>query len=254
MLWSFRKLGRNKFARQATKKAFGLIYRDGKIITIKRGPLAGLKWVCHSHHQFWMPLGMYEVETANWLKNQMDTSSVFFDIGANAGYFTLLGCRQIKAGQIISFEPVPLNAKTIKKQLEINNFENGVVEQIALSDKNETSLFSVANNNANSHLVEVDTPHTNGREKAQISVKTLTLDEYVNTRNIKPDLVKIDVEGAEAKVLCGANETISHFRPNCLVSTHSQNLYEECRDFFIKHNYRVSPLPGFDHELICFSS
>ena len=63
------------------------------------------------------------------------------------------------------------------------------------------------------------------------------INDFVNFYNVKPSLLKIDVEGAELSVLKGAKKLLSKCKPNILLSIHSDRMRDECSDFLKKINY-----------------
>lgn len=254
-LWNLRQLGEMKFLRKFVKFSFSFLFYNGRIIHIKRGPLKDLKWVCHKDAQFWMPLGLYENETSRWLKEQLSGGRTFIDIGANFGYFTLLGSRMVgNNGQVLAFEPVPINVKCIESHINVNHIANVVLEDMVISDSIGIVSFTVENNNANSHLTDVHISHAKSNSRRLIDIKSITLDSYLNEKNIHPDVIKIDVEGAEIKVLQGAYETLRNDKPVCIVSIHSKECYDGCMEILNKLDYKVKSLKGFDHELCCYPS
>lgn len=78
--------------------ATNLLYPDGKIVTIKRGPLSGCRWQRFRCHQAWMAMGLYEPHVAKLIGEILQLGDVFYDVGANAGYFTLVGARRVGGG------------------------------------------------------------------------------------------------------------------------------------------------------------
>ena len=90
--------------------------------------------------------------------------------------------------------------------------------------------------------------------KGHIALKSITLDNYLNKNNIHPNVIKIDVEGAETKVLQGAYQTLKKDKPVCIISIHSKECYNECMQILDKLEYKVNGLKGFDHELCCYPS
>jgi FkbM family methyltransferase len=251
-LWQFRKLGKLKLLSKFVKNCFRLYFRDDKVVKIKRGPLKGFFWVCSTQHQFWMPLGMYEKETSAWLKSQLREGMTFIDIGANAGYFTLLGSSCVS--KVIAFEPIPQNISQIQKHLLANNINNVVLENMAISDTTGQVSFVIEENNANSHLSEIYIQHADTKPLQTININSVRLDDYVKCNLLTPNVIKIDVEGAEIKVLNGARETFIKYKPVCIISTHSKQLCDECISFFADNGYEVDRLKGFEHELLCFPS
>lgn len=176
---------------------------------------------------------------------------IFFDIGANAGYFTLLGSTLVgPGGQVVSFEPIPSNVDTIQRHLQINKISHAVVEPLALADKKGQTTFVWEENNANSHLQEIALAHAESRPKKCISVELETIDNYVSRTGVKPNVIKVDVEGAEEKVLRGATQTLSSIRPCWIISTHSANLKRCCESILLEKGYTLSELTGFEHEIL----
>lgn len=103
-MWKLRYLGKIDFLRKFVKVIAKKIFYNGRVITIPFGPLSWFKWVCNEDHQFWMPLGFYEKETTEWLINTISNDDIFFDVGSNSGYFSLLGSKCVgKLGKVISF-------------------------------------------------------------------------------------------------------------------------------------------------------
>lgn len=97
--------------------ATNLMYPDGKIVTINKGPLSGCRWQRFQCHQAWMAMGSYEPHVAKLIGEILRPGDVFYDVGANAGYFTLLGASRVGGGRVVAFEPVPFNVQVIQRQL-----------------------------------------------------------------------------------------------------------------------------------------
>ena len=250
-MWKLRGLGKLKIIRLVVKFMMGLWFWHGRVHTIKRGPLKGYKWSCNKHHQFWMPLGVYEMETAGWIIDQCSEGSVFFDVGGNAGYFTLIGSKAVGDGQVIVFEPISANVQTIHEHIKHNGCKNICVEEMAVSDESGTIDFVVESNNANSHIAEVKISHAKTNPDQVIQVPMMRLDDYIAEKGLDPNVVKVDVEGAELKVLRGAEACLKRKQASWIISTHSQKLFDDCKRVMLEFGYKVEELEGFHHELIC---
>ncbi len=250
-LWNIRRLGRSKLAHRAATAMMQVVFPHDHVAKIWRGPLRGWRWYRHRDHQFWMPLGLYEEETCRWLQSNLGEGSVLFDIGANAGYFTLLGSKLVGAsGRVVAFEPVPINVDVLQRQVDHNGCANVTIESSAISNHVGSVLFDIEGRNANSHLTEIDLIHAQSAPTASVEVACTTLDTWVADNGIQPDVLKIDVEGAETLVLEGAVDTLAHARPRIVLSTHSVALRDECTSVLEAANYQVIRLPGFEHELL----
>ncbi len=251
-MWNLRFLGRNPILHRIVNAIAKRVFSNGRTITIPFGPLSKFKWVCNQDHQFWMPLGVYEKETALWLINTINFGDVFFDVGSNAGYFSLLGSKCVgETGKVISFEPIASNCNTIEGLLIANKVNNVVVETLAVSNDTGKCRFQIENNNANSHMESVELKHQVSNPKNTIEVGSITLDDYISSHGIVPDVIKVDVEGAEKLVLNGSTELLKNFDAAWIISTHSHDLYKACKFIMKKNGYEVESLFGFHHELIC---
>ena len=79
---------------------------DDRVMKVMQGPLRGMRWIAGaSTHGCW--LGSYELEKQRLIAERVSPGSVFFDVGANVGFYTLLGSSEVgAAGRVISFEPL----------------------------------------------------------------------------------------------------------------------------------------------------
>lgn len=252
IVWQFRRLGRVPALLKLSRWYFRLVYRPGRIVEIARGPLRGLRWKCASGEQYWMPMGVYETETARWLKSRLKSGSVFADVGANAGYFTLMAARSVgQNGLVYSFEPDSKLAATIREKLELNSLKNTTVVESAVADREASEVaFVIEKQAANSHLREVDLKHAVSHEAGCASVPLTTLDKYFARVGRMPDVIKIDVEGAELHVLRGMSSILATGQISLIVSTHSGELNACCRELLASSGYQVGALSGFDHEIV----
>lgn len=136
------------------------------------------------------------------------TNAVFFDVGSFDGYnsqhFSQL---YPEMEQAVLFEPLPTQEIFLKKKyIHDPRF---VIFPLALSDENGLSKFSI--NNTSSRLTN---------DGAGIDIKTIRLDDFCECYKFKPDLIKMDIEGAEMKALSGALDTIKYCKPNLAISVY----------------------------------
>ena len=122
--------------------------------------------------------------------------AVVVDVGANIGWYTLRAARRAK--KVYAFEPEPTNYELLQKAVRANGFSNVELEKLIVGDTDgETDLFLSIDAGRHS------TVRKSGRK---ITVKCTTLDSFLPTQTI--DVLKVDVEGAESRVLAGADEGI----------------------------------------------
>lgn len=158
--------------------------------------------------------GFFEPETVDFYQAVLSEGSVFLDIGAQVGQYTLLASGIVgKQGRVVGFEPDPQTFRLLTTNIQMNHLEhNTVVVQAAVSNKsgNENLHLSQTQNiGANSLL-----PPAHGLASGQsVPVACWRLDDYLSANQItKVDLIKIDVEGAELLVLNGAADLLG--KPN----------------------------------------
>ncbi len=134
------------------------------------------------------------------LRKKMDKDSIFLDIGANVGSYSVLLSDKTK--RIYAFEPLPLSNLRCRKNFAVNGIKESNVKNIALSNaEGEFGFTDFGGTSTVNHLSDSN--------DARIKVQTTTLDFWVkeNIKKAKLNLVmKIDVEGNEEKVILGANK------------------------------------------------
>src|SRR5581483_4005597 len=110
------------------------------VVPVLQGELIGKRWIVGSSvHGCW--LGSYEIQKQRCIASQLKPGSVFYDIGANAGFYSLLACSQVAPGRVYAFEPVPRNAEYIRRHLELNGVSNVQVLTLAISDEDGSAWF-----------------------------------------------------------------------------------------------------------------
>jgi FkbM family methyltransferase len=169
----------------------------GMAIPILRGPSKGQKWIVgSSNHGCW--LGTYELEKQAALERFIKPGMTVYDIGAQAGFYTLLFSRLVGlGGPVYAFEPFAENLRYLVAHIAMNRLSNVKVVQVALASRTGVAGFTVGRGKSQNALVRSD--------ESPLVVATMRLDELVEDHGFSPpDLMKLDVEGAEASVLDGA--------------------------------------------------
>jgi FkbM family methyltransferase len=142
------------------------------------------------------------------LQSLIAPGMVIADIGANAGFYALEMAHSVgPSGRIVAFEPDPFNFGLLERRARRAPFANVEPHQVALGDEaGPAVLYCSAYNRADNRLGQShDEPHVEA-----YAVQVRTLDEFVATNSVpKIDALKIDVQGAEARVLRGAARTIA---------------------------------------------
>jgi FkbM family methyltransferase len=158
----------------------------------------------------------YEPDVTRIVKKILEPGDVFIDVGANVGYFTVLGSALVGSeGKVYSFEPDPKNIARIKFHCENNRADN--VEIIArpasdsVADVNFWFNKSSSGGNALWNPGEYfGDPQFN--DGCSVMKSTTLSDEFASKGLKDVKLVKIDTEGAEHAILRGARDWLRHQR------------------------------------------
>lgn len=159
----------------------------------------------------------FEPAVRNLIATTLGPGKTFVDVGANIGYYSILGGRLVgESGRVLAIEPQQTVFSELVKNLNLNNLKNSTPLNIALSDQRATTNFYVPETGREA----LGSLRQNKRfdVSAVSSVEMFTLDEVLATHGIAHvDLLKIDVEGAELPVLKGAIQLLSSEKPPVIV-------------------------------------
>jgi FkbM family methyltransferase len=180
------------------------------------------------------------------LVNVLRPGQMFFDVGANVGYYTVLGSRLVGvSGSVLAFEPVLRNLFCLHRHLILNHCQNASVVAAACSNAFTLASFSAGSNFATGHLEAPGGLQSRLDSGRWNLVPTVTVDSVANRIGASPDVIKIDVEGAELDVLRGAEAVLKTKHPRIFLSIHSDELRHTCLTFLSGFGYQASPLvPG----------
>ncbi|WP_321369273.1 FkbM family methyltransferase [uncultured Draconibacterium sp.] len=220
LLWLIRRVGRLKntnFLKPAyyISKKLGLVklfnkhYSGLKEITFNINILgAKLRMIDRTpnliYFKFYKRVKAYEPALTKSLHDLLKTQDnpTFVDIGAHLGYFSILTASWIKDGNpVYSFEPNPDFFKTLSENIAMNN----------LQDKIRPYQLALSNKKGKAKMGGFDARVMNEDEAGDIN--TITFDQFCENEGIEPEIIKIDVHGAEGKILDGMPKvlkTVSH--------------------------------------------
>lgn len=233
------------------KSFFGKVLLAGVAYPILTGPLKRKRFILGAAAGEGGGARVYfnriEPEQTRAFVDSVRAGQTVFDIGANVGYYTLLGSTLVGAeGMVIAFEPVVRNLFYLYRHIALNKVVNVIIIPAACSDHCSIANFSLGDNCAVGHL-EQEPARRRYNPKNIAVVPTITVDEVVKFTNISPDVLKIDVEGAELLVLQGARDTLTKTKPIVFLSVHSSDLRSACLNFLIEMGYAFQLLNGGEH-------
>ena len=232
--------------RAAGREIFGKLLPQ-KAYPVVRGHLRGARFILGTLEGAGGGASVYfdlvePEQTAVFAENIM-AGDVFFDVGANVGYYTVFGSRLVgESGQVVSFEPLVRNLSHLYRHITINKLQNVSVIPSACSDEISLAAFSSGQNTAMGHLANENESQKNAFRKDLTLVSTVTLDAVAIKLGIVPNAIKIDVEGAELSVLRGGKDKVLPAKPKIFLSLHSETLRTDSLEYLKKFGYKFEPL------------
>jgi FkbM family methyltransferase len=188
-----------------------------------------------------LPRGTLEVPVQEALRRLLGPGDVLYDVGANIGFFVLIGARLVgPGGRVVAFEPVTENVAAIRSNAELNELANiDVVERAAGAARGLERLLRVED--LSWSRLESRGSHPGTLESVEVEV--VPIDELVRSGELPPPtVVKIDVEGSEVDVLRGMAETIEQHRPAIVCELHETAV--EFAELMEAHGYTLENLEG----------
>lgn len=166
--------------------------------------------------------GTYEEPTTDLVKRLSRHGWTFVDVGANAGYFSLLAADLGgETAKVVAFEPNPRLSQMLRASVDLNGPETSrriTVVQAGCSDSRATSSLALSPDPRNSGLSSLEPSVGDVWDSPNLlDINTVRLDEWCMTNGYKPDAVKIDVEGHELSVIRGMTGLLERGRPGALI-------------------------------------
>lgn len=173
-------------------------------------------------------LDWYERNETNWIRRRVRPDWVFFDVGANFGYYSMLVSHfSGRRAQVYAFEPFAPNYRLLNRNKSLNGFDNLRTFKLALSDRDGEVEFLLPKEDNLGHGRILADAALATPERAVESVESTTLDGFVRENRVgKIDFIKVDIEGAEMLFLAGARETLRRLRPLLMIECNLEGLAE----------------------------
>lgn len=147
----------------------------------------------------------HEPDIMRKMKDFMKEGDIYVEVGANYGDFSLQAAKIVgDNGKIYAFEPGKRIYNFLVKNVLLNNLSNIIIENMAILDEDKRINFieTLQEDNCGSlgsHVSAVESPENN-------YIKATSLDNYFKNQAI--DLIRLDAEGSECKILRGADKVI----------------------------------------------
>lgn len=225
----------------------GVRWLENGLVRVPQGHAGGLVFdmrylpISHAHIGS-IAFGNLESSVQEAMVRHLGRGGVFYDIGANLGFFSLLAghLAGLEEGRVYAFEAAPENAQAIRRHAELNGVPNITVIAAAVSSHAGVGRLQIVDDQSWSKLEDYG-EHPNTEQV--IEVELVAIDDLVADGRVPPPtVVKIDVEGAEIAVLEGMARTLQEHRPAVICELHGT--HDEFVAFMDAHDYRLINLEG----------
>lgn len=182
-----------------------------RVWTVEQGSGAGLKLRFPQNQDY--VLGSSELPVQTEMAKHLSPGDVFYDVGANTGFFSLIAARIVgPQGHVCAFEPLAPNAAAIADNARLNAMTQLRVFEVAVGSEARQDELLVTEWDGGGALSRY--PVGPSGSVSRTPVRVVPLDEFIPERGLPlPTFVKIDVEGAELEVIEGMTGTIARCRP-----------------------------------------
>ncbi len=202
-----------------------------------------------------------------WMLAMLGRATVFIDAGCNLGWLSLLSCLENAARQVVCIDANPQALSFAAENLFINGYSSRIrFVQSFLSDQDGETVdfYALGAGEAGSRFAShARSASATGRT---LHIASITLDSLCLELSMEPDLIKVDVEGAESAVLRGARQIASQFGPQFIVEMHAtgempmktnaQQVLAWCREvdfkaFYLKEHQEIRSSDPIEHRGRC---
>ena len=170
--------------------------RENIVLNIDEESRESFEWFC------WRSDPM--VEELDGFISRVRGAKSFVDVGATHGIFSLVFLALNPTARVLAVDPSPLSGKILLRNKELNHAETLDLKQVACDKAAGTIPMYY-----NWHHLEAS---GSGRHPGSMDVAALPLDQICANESLDPEIIKIDVEGFEFQVLCGAERVVSKAR------------------------------------------
>ena len=170
------------------------------------------------------------------LQRMVHPGDVVYDVGANIGLYSRIMVQQFQASRIYAFEPVSENRSLLMRNLEIGYCADRVVVlPFAIGNEDGSAEFQVDDISSHSGTLDAVTHGAASASRQQYhlaplraTVQVCRLDSLIRDRNLTPpQVLKLDIEGAEAMALRGAIGLLREHSPNLVIELHGAKVAAE---------------------------
>lgn len=197
----------------------------------------------HHTDDLWHVLPWREDAIVSELRSRLHSNNIFIDAGANIGVYTILASHLVgDGGKVIAIEMMPDTAAILRRHVILNSCNNVFVVEKALSSR--AGEIIVAKVTKGKYGQASITTNWNEGVVDSFDVETTTLDAVCD-ENSDIDLMKMDLEGAEAQALAGSSNTLPKIKAVILETLHNDT--DKAAALLKKNGFILKKLTGKDH-------
>lgn len=180
-------------------------------------------------------------------------SNCFLDIGAHIGLYSIPIAIKSNSTKVFSFEPANFNYSMLQKHIKLNKLSNVEAFNVLVGEQADNAIpFLEDDTGINPMNSLADVSKTKGN--ITTTKEMIRLDDFCKEKGIKPEVMKIDVEGAEIKVLKGSMETLKACKPKIFLSLHPRHIKalgdstDEITNICQELGYKILTIDGASNE------
>jgi FkbM family methyltransferase len=202
------------------------------------------------NRSLWLrPLSTNEWYPFAALEELVRPGDIVWDVGGNIGLYARLLVSKHRAGHVYSFEPDAENVKELNFNINLGGVQDSItIIQVAISDGDGFSEFQIDDQQSASGTLNRVSGGKASPGRAAIGlppqtkiVETRSIDSLLNSGELPPpDVMKIDVEGAESLLLQGGRKFFASRSPRLLIETHGLEVSRECLKFLFSYGYHIT--------------
>ena len=188
--------------------------------------------------------GYRNFEYTNIFISLIKKVDIFYDIGANIGYYSIISSFENPNIKVFSFEPAAGPLHFLKKNVKLNKLKNIKIESKALSDKTGEITFHEIQNKKYKFLKHNLSGEGStmgvipGRKFIKRKVETISLDNYTTSNHHTIDLIKIDTEGTESLILSQASNILKNMKPIIICETLFNTIENQLEEILLQYGYQ----------------
>jgi len=221
-------VGNPAFIRNMVKPAFVKILdiaTFGRGIRVNIGGQGQFRMSPHFYFSNWENFGGGHNSGFSYCLESAENKNVVLDVGAHIGLYSMpLSQKIAPGGKVYSFEPSSVNRFFLKKHLRLNNISNVDVQSCMVGRDNVDAVGFYEDKNQVNPMGGIVLTDNIKNNAVPVFKKMVSLDQFCKDKNITPELIKVDIEGAELDLLWGAICIVKSSRPTIVLSIHPHHI------------------------------